>query len=69
MLKYRKINNELLRVGRTAIAPPVLKKGVAIASPPLKEVRELAQRSMCIEGGCYLILISIKKHNNLIIRN
>ena len=41
MLKYRKINNELLRVGRTAIAPPVL-----------KEVREQAQRSMCIEGGC-----------------
>ena len=36
MLKYRKINNELLRVSRTAIAPPVLKKGVAIASPPLK---------------------------------
>ena len=29
---------------------PFLKKVVAIAYPPLKEVREQAQRSMCIEG-------------------
>lgn len=58
MLKYRKINNELLRVGRTAIAPP-----------PLKEVREQAQRSMCIEGGMLITPYFDKKHNNPIIRN
>ena len=45
MLKYRKINN-------VTIMYPFLKKGVAIAPPVLKEVREQAQRSMCIEGGC-----------------
>ena len=27
---------------------------LTITSPPLKEVRELAQRSMCKEGGCYI---------------
>ena len=53
MLKYRKINNELLRVCRTAIAPPVL-----------KEVREQAQRSMCIGG---MLIISKLQNNSLVL--
>ena len=48
---------------------PFLKKGVAIAYPPLKEVREQAQRSMCIEGGMLITPYFDKKHNNPIIRN
>lgn len=57
MLKYKKINN-------VTIMYPFLKKGVAIAYPPLKEVREQAQRSMCIGG---MLIISKLQNNSLVL--
>ena len=38
---------------------------LTIASPPLKEVRELAQRSMWIGGGCLLIINDLQSKNLL----